>query len=494
MAVRDTPEAPGAPPARRAPAVDLQREREFTIDELFFSTTDEKGIIRSGNGVFTRVAAYDEAEMIGKPHSLIRHPEMPRCVFKALWDTIEAGKPIAAYVKNRAKTGEPYWVMAIVVPFPGGYVSVRLKPSSEYLGIVKTVYPELRALELEHGGEREVERKPAMARSWARLLEILAGAGFPSYTSFMHQALAAELSSRAAHTEPPANATGAQRRALDHARTACLSITRRLDGLLGADLEGYAQLSELNRELSETSAFVLGLAESLRLFALNAILASSRLGGDGAVLHAVADIMRQSSDAMRGVIGEVSTDLERAGALLGEVGFRVSVAKLQSLMAIQFVDEMLVRRQPGPEHAQFRDPRTDDVQLLTGCLDDALRLLRATLSGLDTHLRSLTANAAHLRQDLRVMRALETNGRIEAARTEGAIALAQLFNEIHDQVELASTKVEDFAQISQLGATIVSRDAMDDLDESLVSIKRDTAGLAEPPRPDPARAPAPSVR
>ena len=75
-----------------------EREREFGIEELFFSTTNEKGIIISCNQVFTRVAAYEEPEMIGKPHSLIRHPEMPRCVFKSLWDTIEQGQTIAAYV------------------------------------------------------------------------------------------------------------------------------------------------------------------------------------------------------------------------------------------------------------------------------------------------------------------------------------------------------------------------------------------------------------
>ena len=333
-----------------------EHEREFDIGELFFSTTDEKGIITSGNEVFARVANYDEAEMIGKPHSLIRHPDMPRCVFKALWDTIEQGQTIAAYVKNRARTGEPYWVMATVVRCPTGYLSVRLKPFSPFLDIAKAVYPELRALELELGGERELERKKAMAASGARLLEILAGAGFPDYASFMHEALATELASRAANAERPREATGPQRRVVDQIRKACLEITTCLDGLFGADLDGYLRLTELSRELSTKSGFVLELAESLRLFALNALLASSKLDDGGAVLHAVAGIMRTSSDAMRGVIGELSGDFDRTGGLLAEVGFRVSVAKLQSLMAIQFTDEVNRRRRPGPEWAKHRDP------------------------------------------------------------------------------------------------------------------------------------------
>jgi PAS domain S-box-containing protein len=174
-----------------------EHEREFQIHELFFSTTDRKGIIVSGNEVFSRIAAYEESEMVGKPHSLIRHPEMPRCVFKLLWDTIARGEAIAAYVKNRASSGEPYWVMATVVPCPVGYLSVRLKPTSNHLDTVKAIYPELRALEQELGGDRELDRKRAMQASSERLLEILRSAGYEDYESFMHQALAAELASRA---------------------------------------------------------------------------------------------------------------------------------------------------------------------------------------------------------------------------------------------------------------------------------------------------------
>jgi PAS domain S-box-containing protein len=85
------------------------REREFGIEELFFSTTDVKGHISAGNEVFTRISGYTEDELLGRAHNVIRHPDMPRGVFQLLWDTIQAGRPIAAYVKNRAKDGELYF-------------------------------------------------------------------------------------------------------------------------------------------------------------------------------------------------------------------------------------------------------------------------------------------------------------------------------------------------------------------------------------------------
>ncbi len=460
----------------------VEHEREFGLDELFFSTTDAKGIIKTGNEVFQRVSAYDEAELVGKPHSIIRHPDMPRCVFKALWDTIEQGQAIAAYVKNRAKTGEPYWVMATVTPCAGGYLSVRLKPSSQYLDVAKAVYPELRKIELELGGDKEINRKEAMAASGARLGEILAGAGFPDYTSFMITALTAELASRAAHVAPPAPATGPQRRSVDHIRKACLAIIGGLDSLFGADLDGHAQLMELNHKLAAKSDFVLELAESLRLFSLNTLLASNRLGDTGVVLHAVAGIMRSSSDSMRSRIAEFAHDLKSAETLLAGVGVRVAVAKLQAQMSTLFVDEVLRNRRPGHEYAKQRDPRLDDVALLANCLDDSLRILRDALDGIEKHLDGVEAGVEQLTQDLKLMSALQTNGRIEAARIADAGAVLLLFREINEQVEAARSELNEFAAIASLGSAVASRDAIDEIDSSLVHIRKNTAMLAAGPQ------------
>ncbi|MGO9900107.1 MAG: PAS domain-containing protein [Solirubrobacteraceae bacterium] len=459
-----------------------EREREFGIDELFFSTTDAKGIIKTGNEVFQRVSAYDEVELIGKPHSTIRHPDMPRCVFKLMWDMIESGQAIAAYVKNRAKTGEPYWVMATVTPCEGGYLSVRMKPSSQYLDIVKAVYPELRKIELELGGDREINRKDAMAASGARLTEILAGAGFPDYTSFMITALTAELASRAARVPPPALPTGPQRRSVDHVRKACLAIIVCLDSLFGADFEGHAELMALNHKLAAKSEFVLELAESLRLFSLNTLLASSRLGDDGVVLHAIAGIMRRSSDSMRGMIKEFVHDLKSAEELLGDVGARVAIARLQALMSTLFIDEVHRNRRPGAQHARNRDPRLDDVALLANCLSDSLGLLRNALDDMDTHLGGVTVGVSGLSNALKVMSALQTNGRIEAARIPDAGAVVLLFREIQEQIQTARAELTEFAAIAQRGRGIASREAIKDIDDALQDIRENTARLTAPRR------------
>lgn len=88
----------------------------FSADDVIVSKTNQKGVITYANRTFLNVSGYGEDEVLGKPHNIIRHPEMPRCIFKMLWDTLLAGREIFAYVVNRTKRGDHYWVLAHVTP------------------------------------------------------------------------------------------------------------------------------------------------------------------------------------------------------------------------------------------------------------------------------------------------------------------------------------------------------------------------------------------
>ena len=95
-------------------------ERLFEDDEIIVSKTDLKGRISYANNVFLRLSGMTERETLGQPHSCIRNPNMPRCIFKLLWDTIQDGREIFAYVVNRSKNGDHYWVLAHVTPSRDG--------------------------------------------------------------------------------------------------------------------------------------------------------------------------------------------------------------------------------------------------------------------------------------------------------------------------------------------------------------------------------------
>ena len=92
------------------------KERTFSDDEIIVSKTDPKGRLTYVNDVFCKVGLYSEDELVGQPHSIVRHPDMPRSIFALLWERIRAGREIFAYVKNMAKNGDYYWVLAHVTP------------------------------------------------------------------------------------------------------------------------------------------------------------------------------------------------------------------------------------------------------------------------------------------------------------------------------------------------------------------------------------------
>ena len=89
-------------------------DRIVQIDELFFSTTDRRRVITGANTVFGALSHYTRAELIGAPHNIVRHPEMPGGAFAIMWDRLLTGHPMVAYVKNLASDGSSYWVFATI--------------------------------------------------------------------------------------------------------------------------------------------------------------------------------------------------------------------------------------------------------------------------------------------------------------------------------------------------------------------------------------------
>ncbi len=160
-------------------------ERLVKDDEIIVSKTDTKGRITYCNEGFMRIAGYRESELLGQPHNVVRHPAMPRCVFKMLWDTIESGKEIFAYVVNRAKSGDHYWVFAHVTPdFDGngkiiGYHSFRRSVDRRVLAVIEPLYARLLAEENRHS-----DRKAGMDAAVTLLVSLLAEKGI-TYDRFV---------------------------------------------------------------------------------------------------------------------------------------------------------------------------------------------------------------------------------------------------------------------------------------------------------------------
>ena len=158
----------------------VMRENDFIV-----SKTDLKGRITYGNEIFIEFSGYAEAELLGAPHNIIRHPDMPRGVFKFLWDNIAAGNEVFAYVKNMAKDGSFYWVFANVTPDYdaagniSGYLSVRRAPKRSALPVIEGLYKAMLEAEAKAGA------RDACDASLALLVGVLNEKGL-SYEELIH--------------------------------------------------------------------------------------------------------------------------------------------------------------------------------------------------------------------------------------------------------------------------------------------------------------------
>ena len=161
-----------------------QQERIMREEDFIVSKTDLKGRISYCNRIFIEFSGYTEAELLGAQHNIIRHPDMPRGVFKFLWDTLAQRQECFAYVKNMSRDGGHYWVIANITPDldahgrAAGYFSVRRKPARGAVSAAADLYRQMLAEE-QRAGPRD-----ACAASLDMLTKLLTQKGV-SYDKFI---------------------------------------------------------------------------------------------------------------------------------------------------------------------------------------------------------------------------------------------------------------------------------------------------------------------
>lgn len=134
-------------------------EHEVTPVDMIVSKSDEEGNITYTNPIFMKISGYNQGELLEKPHSILRHPDMPKVIFKYLWDNLKQDKEVHAFVKNLCKGGEFYWVLAQVrvAKNPDGsfrnYVSTRKNVLPKAKETISALYAKLLEIEKSEGDE-----------------------------------------------------------------------------------------------------------------------------------------------------------------------------------------------------------------------------------------------------------------------------------------------------------------------------------------------------
>jgi PAS domain S-box-containing protein len=398
-------------------------DADFGLADLFFSATDRKGFIRSANAVFTRVSGYAPDEWLGAAHKLVRHDEMPRAVFRVLWDSLDHGRPVAAYVKNRTKDGRHYWVLALAFPIGEELFSLRLKPTAGLLPTVEELYRSL--LAEERAIEATDARSVAIEASLHSLDRALAGLGYATYEQFMMRALPAEVSARFAGLGSDAGRLFVTPRsaALRGPHALCASGLAQLVRL-SARLETFEELAasyrRANVELAE-------LADEVSMFALNAGLAAARAGARSEVLGAIARLMRASAH-------DVATEVERLNELLARSTTHIrslAFAIARSSLALEVVGQFLAELD---DRSETFDRSRHDADALIGSTAEQMEAAAALFDGLPTMLGTLHASLRRGLSHLRSLRILRIRAEVDSAGDDAADSFAEIVARIEEHL------------------------------------------------------------
>ena len=139
------------------------KETKLSSQQMLVSKTDAKGIISFGNDTFVRVSGYSESEIIGEPHNILRHPDMPKAIFYLMWKSIKSGKNIMAVVKNLSKCGNHYWVTTdfeIRKDRDGriqSYIAFRQAAPRNVIKEIEPLYAKMLDIEKSHGMDESLE-------------------------------------------------------------------------------------------------------------------------------------------------------------------------------------------------------------------------------------------------------------------------------------------------------------------------------------------------
>lgn len=405
----------------------VEKEAVLGIEELFFSTTDQKGIITAGNEVFVRVSGYEPSELLGKPHNRIRHPDMPRAVFYLLWEEIRKGNSLSAYVKNRAKDGSYYWVFANVVPLPEGYISVRLKPTSTLLPTVQELYKKTLNLEKKEGMEKGLEF----------ILNAVRELGFSDYQSFMTHAFSTEMEAR-------------DKLLLEKGPEEEKVIPKELQSLHGKGLWLESHYRGTASEMIQSVKVVGDIGGAGRRLALhfsglhfmgiNLLAAIERIGSSGTALSQVVVGIGNLGSELKSELTAVEESLRKVLSKVRSAEYLIQSARLQAEMTKIFMQEMLVNNSDQKE-------KLDHCMVLFKLTADGLPKISDSVDGFSSVMKACQASIDTFSQLSSGMEFIRLSSKIESSRlpasSSGAVShfnetLGDLIIKIRSDLDLMS--------------------------------------------------------
>ncbi len=441
---------------------------EVAPDEMFFSTTDPRGLITDANSVFVRLSRYPLQSLLNAPHSIIRHPDMPGGAFEVMWQTLEAGDPFCAYVDNLAADGSRYTVFATVTPLAedGGYLSVRTRPlCTDLLETVRGMYRAARPKERTARDEGASAHQAAVL-GLADLAAQIEEAGIGTYLDVMHLVLPAEIEARRAAGVGIPRRPGAQG-AVGRILASATDLSDALDGWS----ERQQQLASVADDLVSAQAALVASMDAALDAANRFKDAVSTQEGFSPALMAI-DLWAQMMGVIVEVGDDLAEDLTTFRSSCRSTRFRVSLAQLHDEAVGQFAAEI----SDGDLEPVLAGRAGSSIVMLCRAMSEGFELLRAEMSR-NAALASTTVELIDNASGLIAMPTdLIESWRDQVAGRDDAAVLA-LIPQVEEQIRVARESLDMLGSLGERCATLAVPYATDAADTALDAIRREADAL-----------------
>ena len=482
-----------------------QHEHVLPPGTTLVSTTDLQSRITYCNPAFVEASGFDRDELMGQPHNIVRHPDMPAEAYRDLWDTLKTGQPWTALVKNRRKNGDHYWVRANVTPVLeggriSGYMSVRTAPSRDEVAAAEALYARMRA-EAQSGqlvhrlACGELQRNGASARL-SRLLK--PGLGARLATTAMVGSLGAALAAIALAPVSPwaaaavslglAGGTAALLRhlALAPLRQAIATVRRMSAGDLSQTLAADRQDEEgqLRRGLNQLNVNLLAIVGDVRREVEGITMASSEIARGnqdlGGRTESQATNLQQTASSMEKITGTIGQTAETAVAAAQMAGEAAAVAQRSGQAASDVADRMAEIRQSSHRIAEIIGT-IDSISFQTNilALNAAVEAARAGEAGrgfavVAAEVRALAQRTTAAAREIKTL--IEDSSNMVEAGTRLAQATGETTRQTQDAVrrvhqlisEISTAAAEQSKGVAQVNAGVSELDSLTQQNAAMV--------------------------
>lgn len=442
-----------------------ETEVPFKIEDLIFSTTDEKGIIRSTNDVFLTMARYSPEEVLGEPHNIVRHPTMPKAVFHLYWNYIKQGKPIGAYVTNIASDGSYYRVYTLATPLQDGYLAIRFKTTSKYRRIVADLYQEMCEFEAELSAQGKTTAE-LVVDSTALLNDRLHELGFSDYDSFMNITLEEEMRCRDVQIRQAYSCDLWQRGALSASdvlrepvdpRALLVLHLERCCSVAGTLFSKIGSLLSLQDQLNANAAAVMNVSKAFEMSSINVSLEATRLGKQAECLSVIANHLGESSQRVCDLALSTQSQILSTSESLGRAVFCIAATRLQFETMLDFSRKNqnadVSSNQTWNEEILRAHPRQRPEAVMVDLLhavQSQQNTLMPTMKALIDDLITLESNIVSVKRSMLMMRFAQLGGKIESSRLDSDNDISTLVDSIGEDI------VKTVRQISELESDLAT--------------------------------------